>query len=146
MNIVFATAARNSIQRSERGVVGMIIKDINIPDENPVMVYKEGDIPASLNEENKTQIKFALKGNDTTPLRVVVYVLPKSAENYNEALGYFELKKVTWLCCPTVKSDNQEEEMITWVKDQREHRNKVKLVLPHQFTTFFIKKISYRTF
>lgn len=130
MNIVFATAARNSIQRSERGVVGMIIKDINIPDENPVMVYKEGDIPASLNEENKTQIKFALKGNDTTPLRVVVYVLPKSAENYNEALGYFELKKVTWLCCPTVKSDNQEEEMITWVKDQREHRNKVKLVLP----------------
>lgn len=131
MNVVFVAAARESIRRSERGIVGMIIKDANVPDANPVTIYREKDIPATLSDENKEQIQFALKGNDTAPRKVVVYVLPKSAENYEEALEYFELKKVTWLCCPTIKTDGMEEKVITWVKDQRdENRNKVKVVLP----------------
>lgn len=131
MNVIFVAAARKSIRRSERGVVGMIIKDTTVPDLNPTTVYNEKDIPSTLSEDNKEQIKFALKGNDTTPRKVIVYVLSKTEEDYNKALEYFEIKKVTWLCCPTVKTDAQEEEVITWVKSQREgNRNKVKAVLP----------------
>lgn len=131
MNVVFVAAARESIRRSERGVVGMIIKDTVVPDANPTTVYSEKDIPATLSDTNKEQIEFALKGNDTTPRKVIVYVLAKSEENYSKALEHFEINRVTWLCCPTVKTDGQEEEVVTWVKKQREsNRNKVKAVLP----------------
>ena len=117
MNVVFVAAARKSIRRSERGIVGMIIKAAVVPDGNPITIYKEKDIPETLSAENKEQIKLAMKGNDTTPRKIVVYVL--------------EIKKVTWLCCPTVKTDGQEEEIVTWVRDQREgNRNKIKAVLP----------------
>ena len=131
MNVVFVAAARKSIRRSERGVVGMIIKDTVVPDGNPITIYKEKDIPETLSTENKEQIKLAMKGNDTTPRKIVVYVLAKTEEDYRKALEYFEIKKVTWLCCPTVKTDGQEEEIVTWVRDQREgNRNKIKAVLP----------------
>ncbi len=130
MNVIFVAAARESIRRSERGIVGMILKETTVPEENPVNIYKAKDIPETFSEANKEQIKLAMRGNDTVPRKIVVYVLPKSAENYEEALGYFEIHKVTWMCCPTVKTDGQEEQIVEWVKDQREHRNKVKVVLP----------------
>lgn len=131
MNVVFVAAARKSIRRSERGIVGMIIKDAVVPDGNPITIYKEKDIPETLSAENKEQIKLAMKGNDTTPRKIVVYVLAKTEEDYRKALEYFEIKKVTWLCCPTVKTDGQEGEIVTWVRDQREgNRNKIKAVLP----------------
>lgn len=131
MNVVFVAAARKSIRRSERGVVGMIIKDTTVPDVNPVTIYREKDIPDTFSDASKEQIRFAMKGNDTTPRKVVVYTLAKTEEDYSEALEYFGIKKVTWLCCPTVKTDGQEEKIVTWVKDQRENnRNKVKAILP----------------
>lgn len=131
MNVVFMAAAKKSIRRSERGIVGMIIKDTVVPDGNPITIYKEKDIPDTLSETNKEQIKLAMKGNDTTPRKIVVYVLAKTEEDYSKALEYFEIKKVTWLCCPTVKTDGREEEIVTWVRDQREgNRNKIKAVLP----------------
>lgn len=77
MNVVFVAAARKSIRRSERGIVGMIIKDAVVPDGNPITIYKEKDIPETLSAENKEQIKLAMKGNDTTPRKIVVYVLRK---------------------------------------------------------------------
>ena len=117
MNVVFVAAARKSIRRSERGIVGMIIKDTVVPDGNPITIYKEKDIPEALSEENKEQIKLAMKGNDTTPRKIVVYVLAKTEEDYRKALEYFEIKKVTWLCCPTVKTDGQEEEIVEIDKD-----------------------------
>ena len=130
MNVIFVAAARNSIRRSERGTVGMIIKDTKVPAKNPAIIYKEKDIPEELSETNKEQIQFALKGNDTAPSKIIVYVLETNAENYSKALDYFSFKKVTWLCCPTVKADSQESAVVSWVKEQREGRNKVKAVLP----------------
>lgn len=130
MNIIFTAAARNSIRRSERGVVGMIVKDAKVPAANPVVVYKEKDIPEDLSDANKEQIKLALIGNDTAPAKIVVYVLDSKAESYETALNYFSVKKVTWLCCPTAKTDAQTETIVTWVKNERDERDKVKAVLP----------------
>lgn len=130
MNIIFTAAARNTIRRSERGIVGMIVKDAKAPATNPAMIYKEKDIPEELSDANKEQVKLALVGNDTAPAKIVLYVLSSNAENYETALNYFAVKKVTWLCCPTAKTDSQTETIVTWVKDQRDERNKVKAVLP----------------
>lgn len=113
MNIIFTAAARNTIRRSERGVVGMIVKDAKVPATNPTMIYKEKDIPEELSDANKEQVKLALIGNDTAPAKIVLYVLSSNAENYEAALNYFAVKKVTWLCCPTAKADTQTETIVT---------------------------------
>lgn len=132
MSVIFVAAARETIRRSERGTVGMIVKDATVPETNPTIIYTEDDILSALSETNKEQIKLALKGNDTAPSKIVVYVLKTADENYDDALEYFELKKVTWLCCPTVETDNQTDAVIAWVKKQRASRNRVKAVLPNK--------------
>ena len=42
MNIIFTAAARNTIRRSERGVVGMIVKDAKVPATNPAVLERQG--------------------------------------------------------------------------------------------------------
>ncbi len=133
LNIVFVSAAKNTIKRSQRGVVGMIIKEATASVKtNPVVIYKESDIPTELSADSKEQIALALKGNVNAPSKIVVYVLGSGDADYKKALAYFELKRVNWLCCPTIKTDKQEQAVATWVKEQREKRNKVKAVLPNQ--------------
>lgn len=129
MSVIFVSAAKKTVMRSDRGVVGMIVKDA-APTENPVTIYKEKDIPSTLSEGTKEQIALALKGNDYAPSKVVVYVLGSSATSYQAALDYFSLKKVNWLCAPTIATDELKDEVTDWVKAQRKERNKVKAVLP----------------
>lgn len=111
----------------------MIVKeDTASVKSNPVFIYKESDIPKELSADTKEQIVLALKGNVTAPSKIVVYVLGSGDADYKKALSYFELHKVNWLCCPTIKTDKQEQAVVTWVKDQRTAKNKVKAVLPEQ--------------
>lgn len=129
MTIVFQDAAKNTVSKLSRGIIGMIIKD-NAEKGNPVTIYTERDIPETLSKETKEQIELALIGSVNKPMKVVLYTLGNDAEDYREALSYFEQKKVNWLCCPTCKTDGQEDAVAEWVKEQRENRNKVKAILP----------------
>lgn len=129
LNIIFASAANKAVKRSQRGVVGMIVKDAPAS-VNPAVVYKKKDIPDTYNEATKEQIELALKGNVNAPSKIVVFAVGAEAANYDAALKYFELKKVNWLVCPTVKTDTQETAISAWVEEQRAGRNKVKAVLP----------------
>lgn len=99
---------------------------------NPVVIYKESDIPSELSADSKEQITLALKGNVNAPSKLVVYVIGSGDADYKKALSYFELHKINWLCCPTIKTDKQEQAVATWVKNQRTAKNKVKAVLPEQ--------------
>lgn len=111
----------------------MIVKEATASvKSNPVFIYKESDIPKELSADTKEQIALALKGNVTAPSKIVVYVLGSGDEDYKKALSYFELHKVNWICCPTIKTDKQEQAVAEWVKTQREARNKVKAVLANQ--------------
>lgn len=111
----------------------MIVKEATASvKSNPVFVYKESDIPKELSADTKEQITLALKGNVTAPSKIVVYALGSGDADYKKALSYFELHKVNWLCCPTIKTDKQEQAVVTWIKDQRTAKNKVKAVLPEQ--------------
>ncbi len=129
MSIIFTAAAKDSIRRSDRGAVGMIVHD-TVPETNPVVVYKEKDILETLSADTKEQIQLALKGNVYAPSKIVVYVIAEDATDYTEALKYFAINKINWLCCPSVATDKVQESVVTWVKTQRTKRNKVKAVLP----------------
>ncbi len=130
MKVIFTAAAVDAIRRSDRGIVGMILKEENMEGDNPFTVYKKSDIPSAWSEESKEQVRLALVGADNAPSKVVVYRIAPGAEDYAEALNYFSLQKVTWLVCPTVETDGQAQAVVDWVKEQREERNRVKTVLP----------------
>ncbi len=122
-------AAQELQTRSERGIVGMILKGTTTKD-NPLMILSEKDIPTDLSDSDREQIRLALVGNVTTPLRVEVFCLAEDAEDYTEALNYFETSKVNYLCAPTCVQDGQVDAIVTWVKEMRENRKKIKAVLP----------------
>ena len=130
MNITFVVRAQNSAKRLDRGSVGMVLKDAKVPSGNPITIFSSEDIPEELGTDNKNQIALALRGNDTAPQKVVVYVLATAETDYNKAFKYFERKKVDWMCFPSAKKDSQTQKITDWVKAQREAHNRVKAVLP----------------
>ena len=130
MNITFVARAQNSAKRLDRGFVGMVLKDAKVPSGNPVTIFSSEDIPEELGTDNKNQIALALRGNDTAPQKVVVYVLATAETDYSKAFKYFERKKVDWMCFPSAKKDSQTQKITDWVKAQREAHNRVKAVLP----------------
>lgn len=132
ININFIARARMISKRADRGIVGMILKDAAELDVNPIVIKSEEDIPATLSADNQEQIKLAMVGNQNAPLRIVAHVLGTEAEDYSEALNYFVLHKVTYLCAPTCETDAQAAAIAEWVKTQRKNKNKVKAVLPNQ--------------
>ena len=111
MNITFVVRAQNSAKRLDRGSVGMVLKDAKVPSGNPITIFSSEDIPEELGTDNKNQIALALRGNDTAPQKVVVYVLATAETDYNKAFKYFERKKVDWMCFPSAKKDSQTQKI-----------------------------------
>lgn len=130
IEINFTARAREVFKRADRGIVGMIFKDAAVPQENPVEIIEKDDIPSTLTSDHIDQIKLALVGYKNSPKKVIVYVLGSEAEDYTEALDYFSLHRVTYMCAPDADTDGATQSIAEWVKDQREKRNKVKAVLP----------------
>lgn len=130
VNISFTEQAVQSVQRSERGIVAMIIKD-TVPEKNPIAVYETTDIPGSLSAANKYQITLALMGYQKAPRKVMVYVIASDSVSYDDALSYFETEKFDYLVIPSVETDGKAAAVATWVKTQRQNGNKCKAVLPN---------------
>lgn len=130
VNISFTEKAKASIQRSNRGIVAMILKD-TVPAINPVVVYDTTDIPEGLTANNKAQITLALMGYEKSPRKIIVYVLPEASTEYNNALEYLETERFDYLVIPTAETDGKSSTIVSWIKAQREKGKKCKAVLPN---------------
>lgn len=130
VNISFTEKAVQSVQRSQRGIVAMILKD-TVPEQNPVTVFNTTDIPPKLTTENKYQIALALMGYVKAPRKIIVYVLPADASDYNEALNYLETERFDYLVIPSVETDGITSAIVSWIKTQRQNDKKCKAVLPN---------------
>lgn len=130
VNISFTEKAVQSVQRSDRGIVALILKDA-VPTVNPAVVYDVTDIPAGLTSSNKYQITLALMGYVKAPKRIIAYTIPSAAENYDEALTYLETERFDYLVSPTVETDGESATIVSWIKAQRQNGKKCKAVLPH---------------
>lgn len=130
VNISFTEKAVQSVQRSQRGIVAMILKDA-VTGQNPVTVFDVTDIPTTLKADNKYQVALALMGYVKAPRKVIVYVLPADAADYAEALNYLETERFDYLVIPTVETDGATQSVVTWIKKQRENDKKCKAVLPN---------------
>lgn len=130
ISISFTEIASSAIQRGERGIIAMILKD-TVPAVNPVVCASAVDVPTTLSAESQEQIKLALMGYVNAPLRVVAYILPADAESYNDALDYFKTIKFDYLVAPSVETDGFAADIVSYVKAERAEKKLIKAVLPN---------------
>ena len=127
--ISFTEKAIASIKRGNRGVVGIVIKDI-VTTTNPIVLTSAVDVPTTLTAANQEQIKLAFNGYTNAPSKVIVYVLGESDE-LKDALDYFETCKIDWLAVPGAETDGKSTDIASWVKAKRADGKMVKAVLPN---------------
>lgn len=146
--VKFEEAGIEAVQRSQRGIVGLILEDTKIAItklgqkteqhqelKNPFTVYTVDDIPAELSEKNKDYILKALKGYNKPPLKIVIYMMETAqgggADKFQEPLKVMLTERFDYLAIPTIETA-QLEYLATWVKTARENKfKKVKVVLPN---------------
>ena len=146
--VKFVEAGIEAIQRSQRGIVGLILEDTKVAItkvgqktdqhealKNPFAVYTVDDIPSELSEKNKDYILKALKGYNKPPLKIVVYMMETvqggGADKFQDPLKVMLTERFDYLAIPTIETA-QLEYLGTWVKTARENKfKKIKVVLPN---------------
>ena len=126
--IEFKSKAQSIIQRSERGVVAVILKD-NTAGAIPFSIYKSlSDVDfEKMSEKNYQYLKLIFDG---APYKVMVAVIPEEDNNYSKALKVLENYKWNYLVVP---SANEESTPVisSWIKEQRTNNKKhLKQYLP----------------
>lgn len=140
INISFKEKGASAITRGSRGIVLLGVKDSFVaPLKNPVVVTSVADIPSAASDTTKVQIKLALIGYQTTPIKVLVYGMgiAENAESavigeaYTAAMTAWKNIKFNYLAIPTVSTDGKTQEVATWIKSMRIAKKRIKAVLPN---------------
>ena len=154
VNISFIEAGIEAIERSQRGIVALILEESasNIAklltehtDEdgntieaitNPFTIYTTDDIPPELTDNNKDYLTKCLLGYTKTPYRVKVWLQATNAEADDDAdkfaptLTLLATERWDYLAIPTIATA-QLESVGTWMKTNRENKyKKSKVILP----------------
>lgn len=157
INISFIEAGIEAINRSQRGIVALLLeepqatianllKDHEVTSgettttvkaiKNPFTVYTTDDIPSELTEENKDYITKALIGYVKAPYRVKVYLMPQDEtadskeDKFANALEVLATDRWDYLAIPTITTA-QCESVATWMKTNRDNKHKrSKVILP----------------
>lgn len=155
VTISFIEAGIEAIERSQRGIVALLLEEAQETIEklltdhtgsdeettikaitNPFTVYTTDDIPAELTDDNKDYITKCLIGYTKSPYRVKVYLQATDEANATEADKFADTLKILstdrwdYLAIPTIATE-QLESVATWLKTNRENKGKrSKVVLP----------------
>ena len=98
INIEFKYTAASAIERSEKGVVALIIKDAK---ENGGHAYTNASqIPTALGTDNQAYIQRAFTGYVNPPRQVLVYVLPEAAEAMTDDMTWMANQTFDYLAGP----------------------------------------------
>lgn len=126
VSVIFKGVAANAIQRGNRGVVALILKDTSAGVHH---IESASDIP-SLNATNKKYIEDAFIGGQSAPKKVIAVVIGTASSDYTSALKTLETLTFDYLAVPGI-STSDVQSIAGWVKTQRDNkRRKIKAVLP----------------
>ncbi len=138
INISFIDKGNSAVERGSRGIVLLGVRDAFVaPMANPATVTSPGDIPAGVTDVTREQIKLALLGYQTAPIKVLVYGMgldvegASAEEAYAAAMKDWETMRFDYLAIPTVATDGKAQEVAAWVKAMRGKKKRIKAVLPH---------------
>ena len=133
VTVSFKETGITAIQRSKRGIVLLILEEEN--EIAPLTVYSVDDIPETLTDKNKEQIKLALMGYINAPRYILVYFIHPAAvdaeQDYTDILRKIERVKFNYLVIPDI-ADKKTADIASWVKSMRTTKDiDVKAVLPN---------------
>ena len=129
INISFTSAAATAIVRSQKGIVGIILRDAA---ENGAHVLTGvSQIPAALGTDNKVYITRAFLGYVNPPRKVIVFVEPDDATTLTEGLAYFATQVFDYLVGPPDISADECAAVVAWIAAQRALGVVPKAVLPN---------------
>ena len=129
INITFKSQATESVARSQKGVVALIVKDSK--NNGPLTMSNATQIPTTLGKGNQEYIARAFTGYVNPPRRVLCYVLPSAAENLNDALAWLATQTFDYLAGPPDSTDADCTSVASWVKSRRTNDHAIcKAVLP----------------
>ena len=133
--IDFKTKGTTAIKRSARGIVAMILKNEETDVSKYYKINDVSDIPdEGLTAENVDLIKKCLLG---TPLRILVYTLPKAdisepTQKLAGTLAKLESVKWNYLCYPN-STEQEQQDIVSWIKSERGNKRKTfKAVVANQ--------------
>lgn len=131
ITVTFKELGITAIQRGQRGIAAMILRDENIPESKTALIYTTTDIPKGISAFNKEQIELCLMGYQTTPRRILLYFIENDTADYDEALEYLETARWDYLVIPTIQ-DAETMKIATWIKGLRTTKDIMKkAVLPN---------------
>jgi len=130
INIAFKSAASTAISRSQKGIVGIILRDAAVNGAH--ILTKASQIPATLGATNKAYIAQAFLGYVNPPKKVIVYVLPTTAEDLSDGLDYMATQVIDYLVGPPEITATEATEIVTWIAAQRADGYTPKAVLPNK--------------
>lgn len=125
INIQFVKKASTAIQRSNRGIVALILKD-SAENVNGIKVKTENDIPTTITADNQELVRLCLIGNEMKPLKVELYTASTS-NTLEDILNVIEISKIDYICYPDATTE-EKESIKTKVVQLREDGVKVKFV------------------
>ena len=128
INIVFRSLAVSAIERSERGIVALVVKD-STATKNSYTFKKFAEVmPEDFTSDVYDYIRLAFLGN---PTKVIVEVINDTNERtINTVLKDLQSKKFNYLAVPGI--DGGETEIVSsWIVDCREEGKMYKAVLPN---------------
>ena len=154
VNISFIEAGIEAIERSQRGIVALILEEsaANIAKlltehtdddgntiaaiTNPFTIYTSDDIPSELTDDNQDYLTKCLMGYTKTPYRIKVWLQATNSERDDDAdkfaatLSLLATERWDYLAIPTIATA-QLESVAVWLKSNRENKFKrSKVVLP----------------
>lgn len=130
INIAFKSTAASAVQRSEKGVVALILKDAK---ENGGHAYTNvTQVPSTLGAANQAYVQRAFLGYVNPPRKVLVYVLP-AAEALTDALNWLATQVFDYLAGPPDCSEAEATAIATWIASRRTNDAAIcKAVLPNK--------------
>ena len=154
VNISFIEAGIEAIERSQRGIVALILEESagniakllteHTDDDgntiaaitNPFTIYTSDDIPSELTDDNQDYLTKCLMGYTKTPYRIKVWLQATNSERDDDAdkfaatLSLLATERWDYLAIPTIATA-QLESVAVWLKSNRENKFKrSKVVLP----------------
>lgn len=127
INITFQTVGTTAVQRSQKGIVALILKDTKANGGGEI--FSATAIPKDLSAANKEIFSMAFIGNNYPPKSIKYYIL-KAAETIEDALEYFSREKFDYLVVHPDAAPEDITKVATWIKSERENDHEVKAVLP----------------
>lgn len=130
INVVFKEKGITAIERSQRGIVLLILKEETLPSETEYTLYTVDDVPGELSDFNKEQLELALRGYINTPRKVIAEIIQSDTEGYADTLKLLENRRFDYLVIPDIEEE-QIDTIATWVKGMRTNKDKrIKAILP----------------